>query len=815
VSTATRPAEVLEVVGRYQRQLAAREAGATRRLIEDHARLRAMMDREAAALADRIRRTQVTGERIRPSWVHRQGRLAELQAQLRAEVDGFARAAAPTIGGQVSEAAALGQRAAGASVATASGALSPELVAATLPDAALRDLGAVSAPSAPVGRILATMGDDAAAMLRDELLRGIALGEHPWQTARRMTRVADVPLARARTIARTETMRAYRGANVATFAAIPEVDGWVWIAGADRNTCGACWAMHGTVHPDGTPLESHPNCRCVPAPNVTGQRRLVEPGADRLRAMPEGELAAILGPRKARAIAERRITPADLVGSRTSPVWGVTRSEASLAQALRNAKARKAGKRKPTPTPPKPRPEPPTPTPTPAPTPPPIPRPTPPAPLPSPAPDLLLALERAGAERARLKADLDRLEAGRVEAEGLANAAERAGRPVAEVDRLWDAAHALEDEAAAVSKRLGDLMDEVATLERRLAESAVDETGVRRWVARPGDRKRLAKLDAEEAGLRARVAELAAQLERLESSDVRLAADPKWLGPANPAGSPYWKHAAAVNAAKSELAAIHRALAKLPGERVDVERRLSGAAIERRPADAFIDLFEPGPPTPTVAEGMATLRAAMRGVWEDDDWIAARGRVRIQLTNDFGKDGGNTRGSMMTVPADAGASVMKLRPEHARMHGEHASPEAHRASRVTTLTHEFGHWLDWSPGGGYLSETASSLRTAPALAMRAFIKAAAKSSSVGRLKADLNRALKRGDEGERKWNTYALEGKEVWARAFSQWAILRGRPELVQAQWRQRGDREQWPPDEFERDLAPLIDNFMEARGWR
>lgn len=359
MSTGVRPrrreAEVLRVVREYREALDRRDRRALLRFGQESRSLAASVDREARDLARRIRAAEKAGEAVRPSWLHTSGRLDEITAQVRQDVQAFAVSASHEVRSAAADALALGQRAAGASVATLTG-LSDSVVAATYPAGAIRALSAVTEAAAPVGRIFAEFGDDAAGRLREEITRGVALGEHPTRIASRMRAAAvDLPLRRARTIARTEALRAYRTANVSTFAAVPEIDGWTWVAALDGRTCGSCYALHGTEWPDGAEMESHPNCRCVPAPRVPGQPPLVTPGADLLSRMSEEDLAARFGPGKAAALADRRILPEDLIGSRRSPVWGTTRTEASLRGALENAARRRP--RSAPPPPPVPEPE--------------------------------------------------------------------------------------------------------------------------------------------------------------------------------------------------------------------------------------------------------------------------------------------------------------------------------------------------------------------------------------------------------------------------------------------------------------------------
>jgi hypothetical protein len=47
-------------------------------------------------------------------------------------------------------------------------------------------------------------------------------------------------------------------------APVDEPAQWWWQSSLDKKTCAFCIAMHGTAHPLGEPMVSHPNCRCVP-----------------------------------------------------------------------------------------------------------------------------------------------------------------------------------------------------------------------------------------------------------------------------------------------------------------------------------------------------------------------------------------------------------------------------------------------------------------------------------------------------------------------------------------------------------------------
>lgn len=116
------------------------------------------------------------------------------------------------------------------------------------------------------------LGAAAEAVMRREIRRGVAVGENPRQTARRMVRAledaSDLSLSRAMTIARTEQIDAHRAAAQSTEERNADVlAGWEWQAHSDERLCPACLSMHGTRYDTETPGPlGHPNCRCSRIP---------------------------------------------------------------------------------------------------------------------------------------------------------------------------------------------------------------------------------------------------------------------------------------------------------------------------------------------------------------------------------------------------------------------------------------------------------------------------------------------------------------------------------------------------------------------
>ena len=115
---------------------------------------------------------------------------------------------------------------------------------------------------------------DAYDVVRRELIRGVASGSNPRETARRMVARAEGGfnggLTRALVIARTETLDAHRAAAALAQQQSEHADvlgAWVWLADLGPRTGPACFAMHGSRHDltEPGPL-GHQQCRCSRMP---------------------------------------------------------------------------------------------------------------------------------------------------------------------------------------------------------------------------------------------------------------------------------------------------------------------------------------------------------------------------------------------------------------------------------------------------------------------------------------------------------------------------------------------------------------------
>jgi len=121
------------------------------------------------------------------------------------------------------------------------------------------------------------LSDDVARRMSEVLAIGMAEGRGPGEIARIMRDGLGIPMARARTIARTEIIRAHhRGLwRIYAEAGIEGVTFQVeWLAARDDRMCPECGFLDGRTYrledvPEAIPL--HPNCRCcmIPVPSTT------------------------------------------------------------------------------------------------------------------------------------------------------------------------------------------------------------------------------------------------------------------------------------------------------------------------------------------------------------------------------------------------------------------------------------------------------------------------------------------------------------------------------------------------------------------
>lgn len=382
--------ELEESVKHFRSDLLARDAATLKRMRLAYVTAMNGLTRDLQRAMDTIRLLQRSGEPV-PTWrLLQEQRIRELLARSEQEFQKFtAKADAETFRAQ-QDAIERAQREAARLIEAGfgrppSGAALPVNL---LPRQALIEVQAALHADAPLGRLFDAFAGSARQAVEAELVQGMAAGKQPSEIGRAINRrLRTDQLGRAQTIARTETMRAYRAATQRTFEENEHlVLGWRWYSGMNTRTCVVCLAKHGQFFPVSVQMATHPNCRCVMMPETKTWEELGFAGVPDTGTVPrfgphvfrewdEDRQRAVLGPGAFRAYQAGRVDLVDFVGTTFDPVWGVGTRRESLRHALSNAQSRGFGPS----APPAPRRRAPRPRATPKPTPPP-----PPAPPPTP-----------------------------------------------------------------------------------------------------------------------------------------------------------------------------------------------------------------------------------------------------------------------------------------------------------------------------------------------------------------------------------------------------------------------------------------------
>jgi F like protein len=178
---------------------------------------------------------------------------------------------------------------------------------------------------------------EAQVVVRRELIRGVAVGSNPRQTAARMVRRAEKGfnggLTRALNISRTESVDAHRAAaKVGQDQHAKVLAGWVWMCHLSPRTCPSCLVKHGTFHElDEAGPDDHPQGRCSRMLKTKPWEELgfdVEEPDDMVvdarawfDALPERDQVAIMGRTRLDLLNAGTVTWDELTTRRTTPGW--------------------------------------------------------------------------------------------------------------------------------------------------------------------------------------------------------------------------------------------------------------------------------------------------------------------------------------------------------------------------------------------------------------------------------------------------------------------------------------------------------------
>lgn len=179
---------------------------------------------------------------------------------------------------------------------------------------------------------------DAESAMKQVLIRGISIGDHPSVVAdRMMERVGGAfngGRNRALVIARTEMLDAHRAAAAVQDKANSDVVvGWTWYAELDERTCPSCWAMHGTDFSLGEPgPDDHVQGRCTRVTRTASWKELGFEGIDEpadeiedaetvFNSLPDSQQQAIMGTKRLNALRNGDMSWSDIPMKQHNSGW--------------------------------------------------------------------------------------------------------------------------------------------------------------------------------------------------------------------------------------------------------------------------------------------------------------------------------------------------------------------------------------------------------------------------------------------------------------------------------------------------------------
>jgi SPP1 gp7 family putative phage head morphogenesis protein len=326
-----------QLAQKFRAALLRRDADALREITAAYDRVVTSLQLTVSALSAETARARAAGQAVNAAWLFRERRLQLLLDQAEQQLAHFTAQLNTRLTNDQRTAVTLAQvhtqqmlRAAG---------VEADLTYSRLPASAIENLVGFSGDGAPLTKLLNQIPGDATPRIRETLITALATGQNPRQTARQLSDALEGNKARALTIARTETLRAYREASRQT-AKAAGVMRYEWISSKSQRTCLVCLAMDGKIFSIEKPQPAHPNCRCAVLylpPNYTPPAR--ETGAQWFERQPDEVKAAMMSHVAFEALKRGEVTLQDFVGVRRSRVWGETRYERSWREIEKRRKA--------------------------------------------------------------------------------------------------------------------------------------------------------------------------------------------------------------------------------------------------------------------------------------------------------------------------------------------------------------------------------------------------------------------------------------------------------------------------------------------
>lgn len=325
--------DILKMSEAFKARMVARERRAASELVRAYGLAYQRIQERVSLITAEIDKRRVRGESL-DSFLYERDRLRNLQIEIEREMRRFSIFASNRI---TDEQRAGVRLAAVDSTSLIRASLGSQIAFAPqrLNTAAVEALAGYAGDGSPLRVLFDKIAPQMGKRIADELVSGIAEGAHARVIASRVRDISGVGLNQALTISRTETIRAYRTAQLESYQANSDVVlGWRWAATlTPGRTCIVCWLMHGREFSTKVEMASHVNCRCVPIPVTVGTPQM-KTGIEAFNELEAGVQRQMLGAAKYEAWQKGELNLNNLVGVRHSPEWGTVRFERSLKDVL-------------------------------------------------------------------------------------------------------------------------------------------------------------------------------------------------------------------------------------------------------------------------------------------------------------------------------------------------------------------------------------------------------------------------------------------------------------------------------------------------
>ena len=223
------PSALEEALARHRRALLANERAAASQMVRAYGQawqaLRPLIAREIAGTVPKV------GTRAD---IYSATFASDIRAQVEAQLRRFAPFAADSLTELQRGAVEAAMRNASVDIAAAGG---PSIAFNRMNPAAVEALVGFASDGSPLQTLFDGIGQDVAPRMTAALAQGIALGQSPRVTAQQVRAAFGMGLNRALTIARTETLRAYRDSTAQNYRANAQyLEGWIWVCACDRRS---------------------------------------------------------------------------------------------------------------------------------------------------------------------------------------------------------------------------------------------------------------------------------------------------------------------------------------------------------------------------------------------------------------------------------------------------------------------------------------------------------------------------------------------------------------------------------------------------